>query len=259
MDVPYKPGPNRICGDFAMRSPSLPNNVLLRLTLLIGCAIMCFRGVMAEVSHRSLVTNCLNGEPGSGSFNWNDAKCSGDPLRIADDAVIQATESLLNLQRSQIRFNGCVQAPFTSSLSATQSVCVVTYPLESTSVGPYKGALLHELGHCFQLRQAGDRDALMERAKGSAERIELGADFLAGLACRHSGLGQGEFVRSVRLVGSYTSKDPDWHGQPEDRAGAFRQGYHYPLNALSIVDAYKDFQDNRFSEIANHEVHRETK
>lgn len=235
-----------------MRSPYLPNAFFWRL-ILVACAMGFVGSVVAERSHNSLVATCFNGEPGSESFNWDDAKCSGDVLRISNDAVIEQTESLLNLQKNEIKFTGCVHSPFTTSLAATQSLlCVVTYPLGSTSGNPYKGALLHELGHCFQLKQAGDRKALMKRVNGSVERLELGADFLAGISCRHSDLGQGEFVRSVSLVGSYTSKDPDWHGQPEDRASAFRQGYHYSLDHLSIIDAYTDFQDNRFGGITNH-------
>ena len=70
----------------------------------------------------------------------------------------------------------------------TNSQFTIYYPTgDQITQGSYIAPLLHEMGHVFQLKQAGSYQKLKDPGN-SKERIELGADFIAGLARTDSGL-----------------------------------------------------------------------
>jgi hypothetical protein len=187
---------------------------------------------------------CLHSTTDARPFRlYAHPECSKDQLELATNPAIQKTEEFLKLKTADIAFVGCADAPM-STIPAEYRV-TITYPIHRDSESTlYIPAILHELGHAYQLQHAGDEQHLEE---SSELRIELGADFLAGLASRHISLNPGAFEASLFLFGSYKPDEPDPHGRPEERSASFRYGYHYSP-AETVGSAYQDFQDNLFGQ-----------
>jgi hypothetical protein len=156
---------------------------------------------------------------------------------------------MFGLPSDQIAFIGCAAAPFmTYPVGMDPPFRVkIYYPVAANSdLKIYVAPILHEIGHAYQYRQSGSTQKLRASLDNSNERIELGADFLAGLAAQRLKINPGEFETSFYLVGSYAF-DPDSHGNPADRALAFRYGYNAPPTKRFEDSQYADFQDNGFA------------
>lgn len=125
---------------------------------------------------------------------------------------------------------------------------LVRYP--STVKSNYLAPIAHELAHVVQMRNAGSLAAL-EPQKNS-RRIELGADFLAGLAFNASlkSLDSGDFETNLQLAGSYKVETDD-HGTPEHRSQAFRRGSNRkePYPELTIVESLTYWNQNDYARI----------
>lgn len=199
--------------------------------------------------------DCLNVSPTSRRFNpVGNRNCVKDTLNFAEDKVILDDERLLRISPKQVRFIGCGEAPFVTfpALGLSNSQFTIYYPTGAQlKHDDYLAPLLHELGHVFQMKEAGGYAKLKDSVSDSIERIELGADFIAGFGADRLGLEPSSFLLNLSLVGSYNNRDLDNHGRPEDRAAAFRQGYFYKDKQTTIVTSYADFQDNRFAQIKN--------
>lgn len=137
----------------------------------------------------------------------------------------------------------------------------INYPSDTT-FSVIVGALTHELAHVYQLRRAGGTAALRQELGGSQElteaqkrvvreRIELGADFLAGYVIRNYVIGasRADFQTSVALVGDYDDTTGGNHGTPEERTAAFRTGYYYSGAANDVDAANRYFQRDGFGSI----------
>jgi hypothetical protein len=213
--------------------------VAVSLGSVLGCSVI-FSSKGAAAS-----PDCLYSEP---SADVASADCSNDPLRLADQAFISSVIGQLGLAGAQINFVGCRQTTFATAMTS-QHVYRITYPSAlSISLSSYLAPITHELGHVFQIEGAGSIHAVRERLNNSSERIELGADFLAGIEYRRnmSVENRGEFERNFQLLGNYGSGG---HGSPEDRIAAFRKGFYYTLGVGGIVAASNDFQFNGYGEI----------
>jgi hypothetical protein len=190
--------------------------------------------------------DCLHSSSGDERFELkNHPECNGDPLNLARDPVVVEAEKIFSLTATEITFIGCATAPFAARMSRIEPSVHFEVLYHSDAKLNYLAPTLHELGHLYQLKKAGSP----QRLGGTIERIELGADFLAGLAAQKLAIENPNlFQRSLFLAGSYTPKS-DSHGKPEDRASAFRYGYFYQPSRVSLEAAYADFQDNLFSQI----------
>lgn len=196
--------------------------------------------------------DCLNSSSSKAPFHSSEhTDCDGDPLDQANNKIIKEDEALLGISPRDVRFIGCAAAPFLtmpgSGLITSQAT--IYYPTGSKfEPDTYAAPLLHELGHVFQLKQSGSYAKLRSSLEDSNERIELGADFIAGIAAKKLGLKPADFLINLALIGSYNIQDKDFHGTPANRSAAFRIGYFYE-DGGKIADSYADFQDNLFGQI----------
>lgn len=197
--------------------------------------------------------DCLNVSPSRSPFRpLEHPACNKDPLDFVDDRTIRDGEKLLDITPQEITFIGCDDAPFVTfpALGLAHSKFTIYYPTGvQLSHEGYLAPLLHEMGHVFQLKQSGSPAKLRASLDDSIERIEMGADFIAGFGAMRLGLEPNAFLINLALVGSYDSHDQNSHGRPEDRAAAFRNGYFYQEKLSTLTDAYADFQDNRFAQL----------
>jgi hypothetical protein len=218
--------------------------------IVSGCLALLLAMILSTTQGRAF-PDCLNLSPSPNQFNPTDhPDCSKDPLDLSNDKAVRNGEALLDITPQEIRFIGCEPAPFvTFPAVGLNSKFTIYYPTGiQLAHDKYVAPLLHEMGHVFQLKQAGSYKKLKASLDDSIERIELGADFIAGLGANRLDLEPNTFLINLNLVGGY-SKGAQDHGRPEDRAAAFRNGYFYQEKQFTIADSYADFQDNRFAQI----------
>jgi hypothetical protein len=221
---------------------------------LVACGLLALPVAIALSSTQSAASpDCLNVSSSPNPFHTSGhPECSKDVLNLGDDKSIHGGEKLLGITPQEVRFIGCAAAPFVTfpALGLSSSKFSIYYPTGvQLTHDDYLGPLLHEMGHVFQLKQAGSSAKLKASHDDSIERIELGADFIAGIEANRLGLEPRAFQINLSLVGSYNSRDSDYHGKPEHRAAAFRNGYFYQDKQAAVTDAYADFQDNLFAQI----------
>lgn len=170
--------------------------------------------------------------------------CSGDTAAVGKNPEIQAVMALFGIPPSLVEFKSCPGARFAAMPDGKRkNHFIVQYPADSRS--NYIAPISHELGHVFQMRIAGSLEALDSRA--NSLKIELGADFLAGLAFNKklSKLNNLEFEANLKLIGSYEQK-ADNHGNPDQRTQAFRIGKvsQAPYPELSLAQSLDYFYQN---------------
>lgn len=197
--------------------------------------------------------DCLNSNDQKQAFDLDDHKeCRDDQFGIAQNDTVRKVEKLLGLSEDQITFIGCDAAPFSTQMTDMEQPFHFQI-LYSTSGSQARqnciAPLLHEIGHVYQLNKMGSREKLLESLRKSIQRVELGADFLAGVAAARLELNPGEFQRNLALAGSYDEKSVDAHGLPSDRTSAFRYGYFYEPKNASVEAQYSYFQRNLFGQI----------
>ena len=153
--------------------------------------------------------------------------CVADPLNVRIERQLAEAARGLKLDPARLRFQACPGRRFATAMAGT--IITISYPAGTRTFPQVLGALTHELAHAYQLSRAGSMEALRSQLGGSIERIELGADFLAGFLIRHhiSGASRADFQASIELVGAYDDLSGASHGTPEERSAAFRTGYYY--------------------------------
>jgi hypothetical protein len=219
--------------------------------VVLGC-LAPLLGTGLSTAQSPVFPDCLNLSPSTDQFRPTDhPDCSKDALDLGNDKAVHDGERLLNIAPREVRFIGCAAAPFvTFPAIGTNSNFTIYYPTDvQLTHDKYVAPLLHEMGHVFQLKQARSYANLKASLNDSIERIELGADFIAGFGANHIGLEPNTFLINLKLVGNYNNHDFESHGRPEDRVSAFRNGYFYEEKQSSVADSYADFQDNRFAQI----------
>lgn len=218
----------------------------LRLSLLV-VALLGYAGSKAT---GSAVPDCLY------AFSQGDERvtvepCGGDEFGIGADAHVVSVMRYFGIPPNVVSFRSCPGGRFAARpYEADSTRFVVTYP--SSAKSDYLAAVVHELAHVVQIRRAGGLNALDPKA--NSRRIELGADFLAGLAfngvLKH--LKFGNFETSLNLIGSYTAAKADDHGLPGHRAQAFRLGAVRadPYPELNTGQALDYFYENDYAQLA---------
>jgi hypothetical protein len=184
------------------------------------------------------------------------AGCSTDPLGFSGDAAIKNAIRQLDLAGAAIEFVGCTTGEFRSSsppgIDDSDLRFRIYYPVaRDLRHADYIAPLSHELGHAFQIRQAGSMAALKRSLE--SRQIELGADYLVGLiAGRAGGIKLAQFQANVNLVGRYRESS-DEHGTPVQRSYAFRYGFFFDKNhgGQTFDEAYAKFGDDFFTEIVD--------
>jgi hypothetical protein len=229
-----------------------------RSNLFICFALIIIFGSLSTWSSRISAVdgadwpNCLSSEPGQGPFDVTKHDCKNDPMNVSKDPSLLRTEQMLGLTPGEITFIGCDSAPFAASMTVIDPPAhfQILYRSQSGSgLSYYLTPILHEMGHIYQLKNAGSPQRLSEALHRSVERAELGADFLGGVAAQMLELNPDAAQKSIFLVGSDSSGELGSHGKAKERASAFRMGYFYqPVNDL-VSAKYLDFQNNRFAQI----------
>jgi hypothetical protein len=186
-----------------------------------------------------------------------EQKCVDDPLRMESSEHVKGAIRFLSLDDVIITFVGCPEAKFKTGggfkVRATKKKkFLIQYPTivsgKRLGADEYIAPIVHEIGHVYQIKLAGSLGEL--KSGPCSERIELGADFLAGFVFSN-GLGLADkkaFQESLLLLGDY-SDDPTSHGQPADRTSSFRSGYFMAKKRKirHLDDAYTIFQDIDFA------------
>ncbi|MEX3967383.1 hypothetical protein AB4Y42_35055 [Paraburkholderia sp. EG286B] len=174
---------------------------------------------------------CLRAEDDNGclySLTTEDAGsvgCSSDPLKIAQRSETAAFYSAFKLS-SNISFIGCNKTAFKTVVGESSGALFkIFYPGDATaySAADYAAPIGHELAHVFQVKNSGSLKNLQKR---SSLCIELGADFLCGLVYKNYLHGNAsDFEDNMSLIGRYRELSNSAHGNPDQRAQAFRRGY----------------------------------
>jgi len=195
------------------------------------------------------IPNCLFGTFTQGDEKTPIEPCGADAKGIGKDPSVLAVMQTFNIPANVVTFQACPGGRFSAMPAGSDSQrFLVRYP--STAKANYLAPIVHELAHVVQMRNAGSLAALMPTE--NSRRIELGADFLAGLAFNISlkHLNNGDFETNLQLAGSYKVEIDD-HGWPEHRTQAFRRGSNRkePYPELTILEALTYWNANDFPRI----------
>lgn len=182
------------------------------------------------------------------------ASCTDDPRGLRTHPAIAKAIGALALPADRLALLGCAKGEFSAGSDAgftdDDLRVSVVYPSQADlPTDQYIAALLHELGHAWQIFGAGGLAALQD--KTSSDRIELGADFMAGvLAFRVGSLTPDSFQTNAEVVGRYRETS-DQHGNPVQRTMAFRYGYFYDRNNAKkeLSAAYADMQGEFYQQL----------
>jgi len=183
-------------------------------------------------------------------------RCSDDPLQLMRDPTIANAIRSMGLEGQSIRFEGCERASFAtiSAPSARELRFVVRYPiLRDVPTSQLVAPIVHELSHVVQVREAGSYAKF--RAKlADSRRVELGADFLAGVVfANYLSVGNLKYQNSLELVGRYREDSFAAHGTPGQRNAAYRLGAYFLLNQpnfpLDLPKLHLDFQENGYADV----------
>lgn len=176
-----------------------------------------------------------------------------DPLKLAEDTDVRTVMQLFGIHLNKVRFKGCTNSRFSVTpdvkSEAGDQRYIVTYPIDI--VQSYVAPITHELAHILQMEIAGGLDPL--RDAFTSKRVELGADFLAGIVFSNSLLhiDINRFQHNLSLMGQYVELDVDAHGSPSQRNAAFRTGAYWNFDAWNrdIRRVNNEFQQNHYGKI----------
>jgi hypothetical protein len=195
--------------------------------------------------------DCLNLLPQEGTFSVKDHKdkCFRDQLGFANLEVIKNAEELFGLSPREVGFIGCDIAPYSARIDRSEPELHFEILYKSTDAQSASTiAILHELGHAYQLKHAGSRESLLASADQNLERVELGADYLSGLAVGRLRMSEKDFEVGLALVGSYAVHSGP-HGHPNERSESFNYGVTAGKTSDSIASLYDGFQDDEYGHI----------
>lgn len=195
------------------------------------------------------IPRCLYGKFTQGDEQTTVAPCEADTSGVGANVDVLAVMRAFDISKDMVIFEACPGGRFSAlPADAGGSRYKVRYPSHVTA--NYLSPIAHELAHVVQMRSAGGLEVLS--SKEDSRRIELGADFLAGLAFNIalSRLSYGDFETNLQLAGTYGVVADD-HGPPEQRAQAFRLGATRkdPYPELTIVQAMAYWNANDYAHI----------
>lgn len=215
--------------------------------LLAGGVALAASGVSAAAQE----IDCLFADkPGKPTRN-----CSPDPHGIAAHPMTAQLAREVGVSLGQVSFSGCQTADFSVFPlpgAGTAPRYVIRYPVSAHyTYDAYVGPIAHEFSHIAQLSAAGGLAELRAGLEQSPDRIELGADFIAGIIFRRhvSSLDRAQFQNSMELLGNYEVSGLLSHGTPEARMAAFRGGFYLNPPPTSLAAAHQMFQDDRYPDL----------
>jgi hypothetical protein len=200
---------------------------------------------------KNAALDCLDLLPQEGTFSVKDHrnKCFRDELGFANISAIQNAEKLFGLSPKEIAFVGCDIAPFAARIDRSEPELHFEILYNSTQeLSASTVAIFHELGHIYQLKQAGSYEGLLSSAHQDLERVELGADYLAGVAVTRLQMSEKDFDVDLALVGSYTIHSSP-HGLPHERSASFNYGVTSGKTDNPLDSIYQKFQDDDYGHI----------
>jgi len=173
-----------------------------------------------------------------------------DPLNLKNNADINSVMKLFGLDPTTIVFKGCEGLGFHTYGAADSNGAKYLISYSSEANEKAIAAVIHELGHVVQLNYYGGYASLLKRYPSI--RIELGADYLAGIAYKLvlNKKDLKDFEQNIELAGFYIpSNINDEHGNPSKRNQAFRLGVFDESNSESAAKLHQNFQDNHYARI----------
>lgn len=216
--------------------------------LLGSTVFLCLiAGLPAAAFSQDELADCLFA--GAGGAVPRD--CQPDPYNIGQDEFVRRAIQAVGLRHDQVLLRGCSRGSFaTSPAGGTDQRYNVSYPLRAGyQPGDYAGAIAHELGHVSQLAQRGSIAELRRALQEDSSRVELGADFLAGVLFRRHmrNPDQGLFEHRLELIGNYRSGSLASHSSSEARTSAFRTGFYLASAEPNLARLSDRFQRDQFA------------
>lgn len=177
---------------------------------------------------------------------------TADNAGLASNPKVQHVIATLGLKRLKIRFRECASGAYAAmpmnGFGGYQYE--ITYPSADTDA--HLPAIAHELAHVLQMEMAGGFDALQDKYKHS-HKIELGADYVAGIAIAKAAPGVGliSAQKNLLLMAQYYEPAAEAHGPPAHRVSAFRLGYYEAAKDADIHagEASRVFLEYRYHEL----------
>jgi hypothetical protein len=212
---------------------------------MFACAVCTASPGAAEVQNE---TRCLFATT-VGEERLAVGSCTAlDPLQLGRNEQVKKVMAAINAVPGSITFRGCPGDVYAVRATSGTSY-VVTYPPQVTQ--GFIAPVTHELSHIVQIRAAGGMAPLAQRYR--SRRIELGADFLAGVLFRRvlPEVSRNEFQNHARLNGLYREQAERAHGTPVQRTSAFRIGV-VGLNetpGMTLAQASEWFQEDLYASI----------
>ena len=169
-----------------------------------------------------------------------------DPLHLERNLQVRKLIAAINMSPQSISFAGCPGSVYAVQMHSDGRY-VITYPPEIRE--GFIAPVAHEIAHIVQIQAAGGLDQLQARYR--SRRVELGADYLAGILFRRvlPEVSRNEFQNHVHLKGLY--REPSLaraHGTPVQRTAAFRFGIvgkTEPVGA-TLAEASEHFQEDLY-------------
>lgn len=193
-------------------------------TVLLGTLSLAHTAALTQVG----LVDCLNVVEVGQSRARLVACGDTDPAHLANDSQVQRAMASLGISPSSVTFKGCEGAAFATIPDVlgtrTSAHYTITYPVASGT--NYFAPIAHELAHILQIEAAGTLQKL--RKAYVSKKIELGADFLAGLVLAEvlTRRGVNQFQANPEIYGLYRELDTNAHGTPAERTAAFRFGVY---------------------------------
>lgn len=193
--------------------------------------LLTISGLTTALSNPSSAEGFAIGFHGAGTSDLpprGNCKTADFP-RDVTDAILQVTVSL-GISDLSIDFQECGRVVYLATAatggSRANRYFVEVPPTESYPSDVQVAAIAHELYHIYQFHAHGSRSNVIDYY-GSTQRVELAADFGAGLQL--SSLPEiGHFYEmSVALVGDFLNDPTRSHGSPADRSRAYRSGVFF--------------------------------
>jgi hypothetical protein len=221
------------------------------------CGLLLALFLSSQFAHVASAQAASSGSPfpdclysfGVGPSRVVVSPCSGDTAKVGENRDVLAVMRFFGIPREAVSFRSCPGGKFSARPDwTTPGKYQIQYPADSNSsvIAP----IVHELAHVVQMRTAGSLEAL--GPDRNIRLIELGADFLAGLAFNQvlKHLNTVDFETNLKLVGAYELSRSS-HGTPEHRTQAFRLGATRasPLDELTIHQALQYFNANDYARV----------
>jgi hypothetical protein len=170
-------------------------------------------------------------------------------LGIGLDKSVKTASSLLRIDHARITFIGCKNSPYLVWELDEADSYALRYP--DTKDQAHIGPIVHELAHLHQFKLHDGLSGL-RRAHPDSRRIELAADFMAGVIFQKmTSVDSSAYLHGLSVMGLYREENFHAHGSPEERTAAFRRGLHFKFSddVTNLDQASLYFHEDVYDEI----------